>query len=449
MRIDPGGGVSIGPVAHNQPIDQTKVTVAVRQAEMTVPLSGSNLAGVLINPDLNQAERDQIIQDLARQSGQPMSFYANDAYRMHGSDFSSLRLDQSVIADGVQQAYADGAINAQDLLHIANFNPNQVGGAQRFLDVLMQGGSATLQGSAAEALANALWARNGNSGIDKAAAAMYYTSDPTIMANDLNTPAKRADAFEALVNFNQTAPYDNVPPGQLATAFKNEALGAEANLFVGNTQEIVQDFTLRNATQIPDTQVLAKFMSQTVFNPSAQDIQLSNYSSLKNSMSDALAGVSKSLIDTAKQAPPGSLQEHYAIEQYGRLSAALSGGAALALTNYDAQVQANDATRQQWADLVGGLVGNYVKIDTPLGNPAEKVASDLTSAIYNAIVPGPQRPTAALADTLYDHYAQTVEQLRTQPGQPPDLTSDFDSTYGATLLQLQAQLNVNLGGHAN
>jgi hypothetical protein len=51
----------------------------------------------------------------------------------------------------------------------------------------------------------------------------------------------------------------------------------------------------------------------------------------------------------------GSLQEHYAIEQYGRLSAASSGGAALALTNYDVQVPANEATRQQWADLVGGL----------------------------------------------------------------------------------------------
>src|ERR1700738_2967428 len=70
MRIDPGGGVSIGPVAHNQPIDQTKVTVAVRQAEMTVPLSGSNLAHMLTNADLNQAERDPVIQALARQPDQ-------------------------------------------------------------------------------------------------------------------------------------------------------------------------------------------------------------------------------------------------------------------------------------------------------------------------------------------------------------------------------------------
>jgi hypothetical protein len=452
MRVDPGGGgVSVSPVPHNQPIDQTKVSRAVQQAEVSIPYSQSNLANVLTNPtlDLNQAERDQVIQDLARQGGQPWAFYANDFARRDGSYYASMRMDQAVIADAVQQAYADGAINTNDLVHIANLNQSQDGGGQRLLGVLMQGEAASEQGSAAEALANALWARNGNSGTDRAAAAMYYTCDALTMQNDLNTPVKRQEAFEALVSFNQSGPYSNVPPGQLATAWKNQAIAAEANLFIGNSRELTQEYTLRDAMHTPDTQVLAKFMSQTVFNPSAQNIQLNDFSSLKDSLPNSLANVSSTLMSTARQAPPGSLQEHYAIEEYGRLSAALSGGAALALTNYDAQVQANDAAKNQWADLVGGVVGKVIKVDTPFGNPAEDLAKEITKQVYQLIVHGPERPTASLADTLYQHYAQNVEQLRTEPGQPTDLTSDFDSTYGATLLNLQGQLNVNLGGHAN
>jgi hypothetical protein len=91
---------------------------------------------------------------------------------------------------------------------------------------------------------------------------------------------------------------------------------------------------------------------------------------------------------------------------------------------------------------------------TPTGagqscNPVDDVAKEITKQVYDLIVHGPARPTASLADTLYQRYARNVEQLRSEPRQPTDLTSDFDSTYGATLLNLQGQLNVNLGGHAN
>ena len=453
MRIDPGGGgVSVSPVPHNQPIDASKVSLALREAELTIPLSQSSLANVLTHPslNLNQAERDQVIQDLARQGAPPLAFYANDVARRNGNDYTSLQLDQAVIADAVQQAYADGALNTNDLVHIADFSQiKNGGGGQRFLNILMQGEAASEQGSAAEALANALWARNGNGGTDRAAAATYYASNALTMQNDLTTPAKRQEAFEALVNFNQKDPYSDLPSGQLVTAWKNQAIAAEANLFVANGPELTRELTLRDATHTPDTQVLAKFMSQTVFNPSAQNIQLADFTSLGDSLSTALANESSTLMASAKQAPRGSLQEYYSIEQYGRLSAAISGGAALALTRYDAQVQANDAAREQWADLVGGVVGKVISVDTPLGNPYEAVAKAITKEVYDAIVPGPARPTASLADTLYNHYAQNVEQLRAQPGQPKDLTSDFDSTYSATLLNLQGQLNVNLGGHAN
>ena len=118
MRIDPGGG-GVSPVPHNQPIDQQKVSLAVRDASLTIPYSASNLANVLTNPrlNLNQAEQDQVIQDLARQGGPAWSFYANVVARRNG------------------------AIDTRDLVHIADTSqvPNG-GGSQRLLDILMQGG---------------------------------------------------------------------------------------------------------------------------------------------------------------------------------------------------------------------------------------------------------------------------------------------------------------------
>ena len=63
------------------------------------------------------------------------------------------------------------------------------------------------------------------------------------------------------------------------------------------------------------------------------------------------------------------------------MAAAPSGGAALALTNYDAQVLANDAAREQWASLTGGVVGKVVSVDTPFGNLYEKVAEAITREV--------------------------------------------------------------------
>jgi len=455
MRIDPGGGGSgIDSVPHDQRIDETKVTEAARVAQSGLPENQSNLASVLTNPrlNLNQAEKDKVIQEVAH--ADPLAFLANDAIRTQHGNPAELQSDQAVVGDAVQQAYADGAINQSDLMHIADLanvpgvNPSQDYSAQRFLNVLMQGDSASLHGSAAETLANALWDRNGNNGADRAAAATYYTSNSLTMQNDIGKGHPPIQVLRALVNFNQNSSNSSLYGSKLGSQLQNQAIAGEANLFMANSKELTKDLTLRTDTHTPDTQLLAKFMSQTVFNPSAQKIQLDDGSTLKSSMSRTLKDLSASLVHAAKAAKPGSLQQYHAIEEYGRLSAGLSGGAAVALTKYDAEVQANDASRQEFANLVGGVIGNVVPINTPVGNPAKDVAGDIAKSIYNALVSGPKRPTAEIADRLYNRYAQTVEQLRSQPGEPRDLTTDFDSTYSATLLQLQQELNVNLGGHA-
>lgn len=441
--FSPGG--SVAPVPHNHPIDQQKVTLAVRGASVLVPLNASNLANVLTNPtlNLNQAERDQVIQDLARQGG--LEFYANDVPRGNGgkNDYTSLQADEAFIGNAVQQAYADGAIKTSDLVHIADVSqvPNG-GGGQRFLDILMQGGEAASQkGSAAESLADALWARNGNNGVDRAAAAMYYSSNALTMENDLTTPAMRQQAFTALVNFNQTGPYSGLPNNQLVTGWKNQAIAAEANLFAANSQEIRKGFT---SDDTPNIQVLAHFFSHTVFNPSAQNIQLDDCSTLQSSMKTTVSNVSSSLIGAAQQADPNSNQQTNAIEELGRLSGALSSGVALALTKYDTQIQANAASQQQFSDLVGSIIAAIPVLGKVPG------AGQLGTSIVSRVIGSgtAPRPSPMLAIDLADQYANIVQHLQSQPRQPQNLLGNYQSAFGFTLNTLGLGLNFNLGGHA-
>jgi hypothetical protein len=431
----------------SQPIDESKVLTAERQIGADVPMNASALADAMRNPNLNQAERDKVIHDLAQKSGGGQApFYANDASRIQPGQQSSLGDDQTTIANAVQQAYADGAINADDLVHIADFN-GAGNGAQRFMDILMQGSTSHASGSAAEALANDLWARNGKGGADQAVAAMYYMSDPSQQAAHLGTADARQHAFEALVNFNDTAfkKLDGVPA---ATLWKDEALGAEGKLFMSDSQGLMDHYT----TILPQsqgggtkTEVLAKFLSQTVLNPDAQGIALDHSRDLVPAVTAAIKSASDTYLARAEQAPPGSLAQHVAMEQFGRMDSAISGAAALALQNYNAKIQANNESRQQFADLVGTLVGKVVTVpDIPgVGNPAEKAGSAIAGKIFDILTTNPDKPAIEMATELHGQYQSRVDELRQKINQP-DLLEEFITGYNE-LSDLQQKLRVDIG----
>src|SRR5262245_44410881 len=109
--IDGGAAVAY---QKTPPIDQDRVDLALQNIRADIPLNRSQLAAALQNPNLNQAEKDLIIQTLARDqgSGAQLPFYANDALRASTGDYAALTEDQRVIAEGVQGAYERGAINA-------------------------------------------------------------------------------------------------------------------------------------------------------------------------------------------------------------------------------------------------------------------------------------------------------------------------------------------------
>ena len=68
-------------------------------------------------------------------------------------------------------------------------------------------------------------------GMDRANAAILYTSDPALMSRNLDTPDKRAQAFEALVAFNKAAPYEDISAGLTADIWHDSALAASGRLF--------------------------------------------------------------------------------------------------------------------------------------------------------------------------------------------------------------------------
>lgn len=436
-----GNDVQLSPRSPTtETVDQHKVDIAVQTIKADMPMTESQLANALRNPNLNQAEKALIVQTLARDESAVGVFYANDHNRAE-RDPRGLAEDQAVIGQALQDAYESGAIGADDLVRISDYNG--VGnGAQRLLDTLVAGGGTGPNGTV-EALSDALWARNGNDGRDRAGAALGYLSDPDLTARNLGTPEARREAFEALVALNGND--DNFDTsGTTGAGWQQSALSATGRLFIANSEELIDFYTGANGGRV-QTEVLAQFLGQTVLNPDAQGIVLDRSRDLVPTIRSELDRNAGRLLDGARSAEAGSLEQERYMQQFGRLAASVSGATALALTEYDEQIQADEASKEQFVGLVGDLVGA-----TRLGEVTgvDKVTELVAGAIWDANQETRDRPDARLAGELYDVYAAQVESLATELDQP-GLLSAFEGAYSAELLNLQANLNVNLGGHAN
>ena len=401
-------------------------------------MNESALANMLRDPNRPEADKTAVLQALARGDESGLAaFYANDFLRsLYGED-RALSMDQQEIGRALQAALDQGHLNVDDLLRIADFNPNGNGG-QRLLNTLMLGGRPGA-GGAVEALADQLWARN--EGVDRAVAAIGYCSEPGLQSRNLNTFATRRAAFEALVAFNEADPNSRHPDMQ-AELLRDGGLIAAGRIFAAHSTELVDHYT-GAADGVARTETLARFMSQTVLQPEAQGIWMDRRRDLLPAIRGAFAHASNALVGRALMAEPGSVDEQRAMSQLGRLTASVSGAAALALTRYSDQIQADEASRAQFAGLVGSLVGK-----TPLGQVplATQVVTEVAKAVMAALADNPERPDAAVAGALYDIYAQSVNEAAGENSRA-NLPTIFDAAYAAELLNLQQNLNVNLGGH--
>jgi hypothetical protein len=141
-------------------------------------------------------------------------------------------------------------------------------------------------------------------------------------------------------------------------------------------------------------------------------------------------------------APIGALS--YAQPSQG-MDAAISGAAALALQNYNAEIQANNQSRQDFSDLVGSLVGKVVTApDIPgVGNPAEKVSQAIAGKIFDILTTNPDEPAIEMATELHGQYQTRVDGIRQKINQP-DLLEEFITGYNE-LSDLQQKLRVDIG----
>jgi len=447
--MSPPGLVDTNPV-HTQPVhnrlDQGRVESALRDLQTGLGQYGSKLADIIENPALSQADRNAIIQEVARDPDLVSALYAADSERAVRGDYGALAADQQVIAEAMQQAWEDGALTPDDLLAIADHN-GAGNGAQRFLSLLAESPAAGQAGGVAEALADALWARDGNDGLDRAGAALFYTSDPAMMSRNLNTPDARAEAFEALVAFNEQAPYADIPAGMVGEAWEDSALSAAGKLFIAHGPELVDRYTSSEPGKAAETEVLAQFMSHTVLNPNAQGIVLNRTQDLVPAVNDAIGNIAGDFLDAASAEGVSDVDANAAMKQLGQLVASISGGAAVALTRYDAQISATEASREQFAGMIGSLVG-----EIPLGGGlAEKAVNHATGPLANEIaemlIEDPERPDQALSGMLSDHFWSQADVLAHEMGNP-DLINSYESGYSHELANLQSNLNVNLGGHS-
>lgn len=428
------------PHTVSETIDHRQVETALRTIRTGDQISNqSALANALDNPLLNQAERDLIIQMLLEGDDHDLElFYANDIDRSWRGDDPTLAADQQIIGEALQQAFEDGIIDTDDLLKIADRNGTG-NGAQRLLDTLQHGGSGP--NGTVEALSDALWERNGNDGLDRAGATLGYMSSPDLQARNLNTTELRREAFESLVAFNDAESYQDFPIDSISDQWQSSALAAAGSLFVNNSTELVDYYTGANGGTV-QTEVLAQFMGQTVFNPDASSIVLDRQRDLVPAIQSAIGGQADRFMSAAAETTDPAEQAEL-IRQFGRLNASISVGAALALDNYSDQILANEASKQEFASMVGALIGKTPVSKVP---GSGMIVDEVAGAIYDAITTAPERPDQAMAGVINDVF---LDQVRALAGDLDNATlvDSFTAARADERTELYSNLNVNPGGH--
>jgi hypothetical protein len=207
--------VDSGGRAQCNVVDPGEVARAVDRVRRDSAPVESALADVLRDPRLNEDERDQIIRTLLddEDPNTRLPFFGHAGWRTGvGADPDSLSEDLRVIADALQGAYDRDVLKKDpDLLRIAGTFATRGGSsqsfdsAQRFFAVLAHGTATHGRDSVATALAVSLWSRGANGGADRAAAALYYLSDPALADAHLSKPADRLEAMKALSKLGDTA----------------------------------------------------------------------------------------------------------------------------------------------------------------------------------------------------------------------------------------------------
>lgn len=410
---------------------------------------GPGLANALANPAfaLTAAERAAVIDRVVERN--PSLIYGGELGTAAGgpAEAAQMDADRAVVAGAIQDAVARGLVNGEDLARIADMHGG-ANGAQRLAYTLSRSPHAMQANGAAEQLADVLWSRPNASNNDRAAAAILYSSSVALTQRNLSNPADRVAAFEAMVTFNERAPYAEVPAGYrtMGESHRQDALRAQAQLFTGNPDVLISHYT-NSSVGIPARgEMLARFFSQTVFNPDASGLRLSGNRDMQAAVRTSVDRVGEDFLAAAASAATTG-DRMRPMENYGQVAAALTTGASLAIQRWDSRMAENEATRDRMAGLVSAVVADFVGARSNIGDTAGFVAGELTTRLLEAFAQNPARPDQAAGGILFDTIETGVDRFRTGRPDGDAMMSSFRSAYATEAQQIQQNLNLNPGGY--
>ena len=262
--------------------------------------------------------------------------------------------------------------------------------------------------AAVEQLGEALWQRN--QGNDRAVAAMGFASNPELLKTHLKDPDKAREAFEALVKFNETGPSSRFGVTGVNEAHE-DGLRAAAAIFATHGKELVNHY-LPASTDDVNAKPLAKFLSQTAFNPEAKHLTFKDKDGKDVPVGDGTLAAYKGIMDDTlsralKTSSPD--EKHHLGEQYGRESGAASAGLSLAMDRYDIKAHQRDEDRAKFVEMASKFTGliplDKVTDKVPVLGAVVDFGKDKlvkwgAEKYFDAMADRPDRPAMGLAETM-------------------------------------------------
>lgn len=393
---------------------------------VTTPLPGqSGVAdffrdpeGYGVPPERAEATKAAMLRALVDDPVHAVSLFG----RSHNQDAAALTSDTAVIGAELRTAFDSGAITTEDLLKVAE-KGHPAFGAKDLMPMLLPEGTGI--GSAGEAFAERLQERN--QGNDAAVAAMAFTSSPDLMAKHLDTPEKRADAFEALLTYNDTmAKADANGPAV------DQGIVAISKLYDAHAEEIVARYAPGDSGE-SHAEHLSWFYSQTIFNPRAKDLEVSPGQSVTDSVSGRTGDVVDGILKSMHPSDPNSIDD--ATIRLGRLSAAMAGGVDYATQIHAGLIERDRANAEFIASGIDALAGKIPVAGEYVGQGVDMLTDHLVDrAGADRLAPDP-----SVAELFHDRLSAAAGGEESRIGYYKlyeDMRDERDSEYNEHLLDL-------------
>lgn len=392
---------------------------------VTTPLSGrSGVAdffrdpqGYGVPPEQAEAAKTAMLRALVDDPVHSASLFG----RSLNQDAAALASDTAIIGAQMRTAFDNGTITSDDLLKVAQSGHPALG-AKDLMPMLLTEGAGV--GGAGEALAERLQERN--QGNDAAVAAMAFASSPELMAKHLDTPDKRAAAFETLLAYNDTmAKADANGPAV------DQGIVAVAKLYDAHAEEIVARYAPGD-DGVAQPEKLSWFYSQTIFNPRAKDLEVAPGQSIADSVSNRTGEVVDGILKSIDPADPRSMD--HGPNRLGRLGAAMAGGLDYATQIHAGLIEGDRANAEFIASGVDKLVGKIPVV----GSYAAPGVDALTDHLVDRAGSGRLAPDPTVAAYFYDHLSAALGGAETRTGNyelREKMRDERDSEYNEQLLK--------------